>query len=251
MGCHPRTQTTQELPQGGTRPVHTMVLLHDLQHLALRMVRRPTSNTLGQGRSGQTSFNPQGELQGMEGMPPGCQRFIEPPPDDHGAEQRGNGRAMLPASTIGLSLPPQARWRLCMVLGFHMMQDPGHNPSANLPQQGAEFPLKLRHLLGCRLIVEKLIKETHPMGKGTGELRHQRPQGGCQQDLCRCRMDHREAPDQRHDGCWILPPCYAKEPLASNRIRAGPESPFVGIARSHPPGGWVRGSPSAGPLRGP
>src|SRR5215475_7381724 len=94
--------------------------------------------------------------------------------------------------------------------------------------------LKLRHLLGRRLIVEELVKETHPMGKGTGELRHRRSQGGCQQDLGRCRMDHREASAQRYDGCWILPPCYEKELLASNRIRAGPESPFVGIARSHP-----------------
>jgi hypothetical protein len=133
MGRHPRTQTAQELPQGGTRPVHPMVMLYHLQHLALRMIRSPASNTLGQRRSGHTSFHTQGKLQGMDGTQPWHQRFIEPPPDDYGTEQRGKRGAMLPAATIGLSLEPQARRHLVRVVGLHVIQDPGDNAAAHLP----------------------------------------------------------------------------------------------------------------------
>src|SRR5919199_3052362 len=41
MGRHPRTQTAQELPQGGTRPVPPRGLRPHLQPLALRMLRSP------------------------------------------------------------------------------------------------------------------------------------------------------------------------------------------------------------------
>jgi len=230
----PCPQPPQELPQGGTRPGHPRGLWYALQPLALGMRRSPTANPLGQGRRSHPSFHPPGERHGLEGLPPGGPPFLEPPPDDHGAAQRGNGRALLPASTLDLALPPQARRRRCMVCGFHLRPAPGHNPAAHLPQQGAKFPLHLRHRLGWRLIVAKLLKEPPPRGKETGEVRHQRPHGGGQQDLGRCRLDQREAPAQRHEGCWLLPPGDAKEPLASNRLRAGPESPCVGIARSHP-----------------
>src|SRR5919205_2692108 len=64
LGRQPRTQTAQELPSWGTRPVHPRVLRYYRQHLALGMLCSPASDTLGQGRSGQPSFPTQGELQG-------------------------------------------------------------------------------------------------------------------------------------------------------------------------------------------
>src|SRR5262245_24482646 len=47
-------------------------------------------------------------------------------------------------------------------------------------------------------------------------------------------MDHRGAPDERHDGGWALPPCHHRWPLASNRMYPVLQTSSVGIARSHP-----------------
>src|SRR5919108_681697 len=105
------------------------------------MICSPASNTLGQRRRGQTSFHTQGKLQGMDGTPPGQQRFIEPPPDDHGTEQRGKRSTMLPAATIGLSLEPQARRHLFSTYGLPVIQDPGHNATSYLTQQHVQLTL--------------------------------------------------------------------------------------------------------------
>jgi len=72
---------------------------------------------------------------------------------------------MFPAPTIEPSLKAYARRCRGIVLGLHMIQDPGHNTSADLTQQRVEFPLKAGHLLRGRLVMEELIKQTHPMGE--------------------------------------------------------------------------------------
>jgi hypothetical protein len=86
MGSHPSTQTAQELAQRGTRPRHAMVMHQHLQNLTLRMIGGPPANAFGQRRRGQASFNTQLELQRMDRTQPWRQWFVEPPPDDHGAE---------------------------------------------------------------------------------------------------------------------------------------------------------------------
>jgi hypothetical protein len=101
----------------------------------------------------------------MYGMDASFQRFVEASPHVHSAKQRRHSATLLRASTIDSSLKLQTRRRLCGVLGLHMIQDPSHNPSADLTQQRTELPLKLRHLLRCRLLVEALIKQAHTLGE--------------------------------------------------------------------------------------
>jgi hypothetical protein len=92
-------------------------------------------------------------------------RFIEASPHVHRAKQCRPSATMFPSSTIEPSLKPQTRRGLCVVVGLHTIQDPGQNTSADLTQQRAELPLKRRHLLGSRLIVEKLIKQANALGE--------------------------------------------------------------------------------------
>src|SRR5262249_1017730 len=53
-----------------------------------------------------------------------------------------------------------------------------------------------------RLLVEALIEQASPLREGTRELHHQRPQGGCQQDLGRRSVNHRGAPECEE--YWLL-----------------------------------------------
>ncbi len=98
---------------------------------------------------------------------------------------------MLPASPIGLSLPPQTRRGLFRAFGLYMIQHPGDNAAAHIPQEGAEFPLKGRHVLGCRFVVEEVLNEPSALRQRARQLPNQWLEGGCQQDFGRCRMDHR------------------------------------------------------------
>jgi len=100
------------------------------------------------------------QLQGMDRTPPWRQRFVEPPPDNHRAKQRGNRGAMLATSTRGLALEPQARRRLVRAVGLEVIQDPGDHTAANLSSKCAELPLKGGHLLRGRLVVQELINPT-------------------------------------------------------------------------------------------
>ena len=62
-------------------------------------------------------------------------------------------------------------------------------------------------------------------------------------------MHHREAPGQRNDGCWTLPPCHDKKPLASPCIRADSKLSSMGRARSHPGAGGARADEAHAKLR--
>jgi hypothetical protein len=82
---------------------------------------------------------------------------------------------MLPSSTIGLPLPPEASWHLFREFRFHVVQHPGHNPATNGLEHGAQFSLKRRHLLGCRLLVKKVIDESGAMRQRTRQLHDEGP----------------------------------------------------------------------------
>ena len=93
------------------------------------------------------------------------QGFVKASPHVHRAKKCCPRVALFPSSPRESSLKSHARRRFCGVLGLQMIQDPGQNASAHLPQQRAKFPRKVRHLLGRRLVVEELIQQTHPMGE--------------------------------------------------------------------------------------
>jgi hypothetical protein len=93
------------------------------------------------------------------------QGFVKASPHVHRAKKCCPRVALFPSSPRESSLKAHARRRFCGVLGLQTIQDPGQNASAHLPQQRAKFPLKFRHLLGRRLVVEELIQQTHPMGE--------------------------------------------------------------------------------------
>ena len=170
----------------------------------------------------------------MPGMALVCQRCIQAPPYLSGANERCHSTPRPPTATLELSLTLQARGSLGIVLRFSVSQDPGHHAPACLAYQRVELPLKHRHRPGRQRIVEQLIQQAHTWGAWAGEVPNPGPQGSCHQDLCRCRMHPRGAPDERHDGCWALPPCHHWWPLASHRIHSGALSSSMGIARSHP-----------------
>src|SRR2546422_571408 len=98
----------------------------------------------------------------MHGMDTAFQRFVEASPHVHGAKTCRYSATMFRTSTIDPSLKVHTRRSLCGVAGLQMIQDPSHNTSADLTQQRAELPLKRRHLLRCRLLVEALINQVHP-----------------------------------------------------------------------------------------
>ena len=101
----------------------------------------------------------------MNGMDASFQRFVEASPHVHGAKECRHSAPMFRATTIDPVLKVHTRRRRFGVLGLQMIQDPSHNTSAHLTQQRTEFPLKLRHLRRCRLLVEALLKQAHPLGE--------------------------------------------------------------------------------------
>ena len=103
------------------------------------------------------------------------QRFVEPTPDVHRAKQGGNRGAMLPSSTIGLPLQPEASWHLFRAFRFQVIQHPGHHPATNFLEQGAQFALKRRHLLRRRFLVKEVIDESGAMRQRTRELHDEGP----------------------------------------------------------------------------
>ena len=101
----------------------------------------------------------------MYGMDASFQRFVEASPHVHGAKERCHSATMFRTSTIDLALKLHTRRSFFGVLGLQMIQDPPHNTSANLTSQCTQCPLKLRHLLGCRLLVEALLNQAHTLGE--------------------------------------------------------------------------------------
>src|SRR5215467_16000887 len=91
------------------------------------------------------------------------QGFVQASPHVHRAKKYCPHVVLFPSSPIESALKSHARRRRYGVLGLQMIQEPDQNASANLAQQRAEFPLKFRHLLGRRLVVEELLQQTHPM----------------------------------------------------------------------------------------
>src|SRR2546427_9424506 len=147
-----------------------MVLCHDVQHLTLRVIHSPAPHALGQCGGRYPGFHPETAFQRMEGAGASLQRFIEVTPYLHCANQRCPCATIRAPSTIEPSLPPQARRRLGGVCGLYVIHYPSHNASANLTQQGVEFPCKICHLLWRRLLVlEELLKQFDAMGEQAGE----------------------------------------------------------------------------------
>src|SRR5690349_18431410 len=96
------------------------------------MIGSPLPDTLSQRWSSQTGFNPQTEFQRVDRSCTWRQRFVESPPDDHGAKQRRKAGTMLTTSTIDPSLKLQARQRLIRAVGLHVVQHPHHDTAADL-----------------------------------------------------------------------------------------------------------------------
>jgi hypothetical protein len=101
----------------------------------------------------------------MNGAALSLERFVESPPYLYGAKKRGQSAGMFRASTIEMArkLHP----RRCLLVGCRLqtIQHPSHDPPAHVAQQETEVALKGHHLLGCRLIVDKLINEADTTGE--------------------------------------------------------------------------------------
>ena len=82
---------------------------------------------------------------------------------------------MLPSSTLGLPLQPEASWHLFRAFRFHVIQHPGHNPAPHFLEQGAQLSLKRRRLLGGRLLVKKGRDESGSMRQRTRQLHDEGP----------------------------------------------------------------------------
>jgi len=125
-----------------------MVISQPLQHVALGMIGSPDADAFRQRGCHHTGFYTQAEPLWVDRRRVRHQRFIEPTPDGHRAKRSGSRGAVLPSSTIGLSLQSEARWHHCRSFRFHVVQPPGHNPATNLLEKGAQGSLKRRHLWG-------------------------------------------------------------------------------------------------------
>ena len=142
-----------------------VVSLQHRQYVPLGVIDCPLTDALGERGGCSTGFNSSLEFQRMHGMDTSFQRFVEASPHVYGAKKRRHSATMFRASTLDPSRTLHTRRSLFGVRGLHMMQDPSHNTSANLTQQRTEIPLKLRHLLRGRLLVEALINQAHTLGE--------------------------------------------------------------------------------------
>jgi hypothetical protein len=115
-----------------------VVSLQHRQDLPLRVIGCPLTDALGSCGGCYTGFNAYVEFQRMNGMDASFPWFIEAPPHVHGAKECRHSATMFCTSTIDPALKVRTRRGLFGVLGLHMMQDPRHNTSANLPQQRTE-----------------------------------------------------------------------------------------------------------------
>ena len=66
---------------------------------------------------------------------------------------------------------------------FFVQSHPSHDPPSYVAQQYTEVALKGHHILGCRLIVDKLINESDTTGERARQLPHEGFKSCCQQNL--------------------------------------------------------------------
>ena len=96
---------------------------------------------------------------------------------------------------------------------FFVQSHPSHDPPSYVAQQYTEVALKGHHILGCRLIVDKLINESDTTGERARQLPHEGFKSCCQQNLDWRRMDHGGASCKWNDGDEVSPPFHQRCPL--------------------------------------
>jgi hypothetical protein len=162
MHSHAVSQALKHFAQGGTGPMDTMVFFQQFEDVMLRVIRTPATHSLGQSRGGQTRFDPQAQLQGMNGTPASLKRFIESPPYLYGPKERRHRARVLAATPIEMPFKLDPSRGLLIVFRLEAIQSPGHDASSYFAQQRTEFPFKSHRLLGRGVILEKLINEANP-----------------------------------------------------------------------------------------
>src|SRR5215213_2916261 len=194
LGGHPCTQLSQYLAQGGACPRHAMGSLDNLQHLVWGVVGGPGAYAFSESRCGQARFDPQTQLQGMHGVAAVPTRFVEAAPQSDGPKERAHDMRMFAAAARETALEQPPGRRLAVGIGLEAVEGPCHDPSSNLAKQGAALAFKGHGGFGCRLGVDKPVKEPGAPGEQARTLHDEGRKGRCQQGLGWRRMDHQGAP---------------------------------------------------------
>lgn len=103
----------------------TVVFCQQLKHLMLGVIRTPTSHPLGQSWGGQTRFDPQAQLQRMDGASAPLKRLVEAPPYLYGSKQRCHRVGVLAATPIEMPLKLNPSMGFLVVFRLQVMSGVG------------------------------------------------------------------------------------------------------------------------------
>src|SRR4029434_11155429 len=110
-------------------------------------------------RCGQARFDPQVQLQGMDGTAAASTRFVESAPERYRPKERAHALRVLATAAIETAFERHPGRGLAVSFGLQAIEGPRHAPSSNLTQQVAELTFKRHGRRRRWLGVDKPIKE--------------------------------------------------------------------------------------------
>src|SRR5918998_3646964 len=119
----------------------------------------------------------------MNGATSMAKGFVEPTPQGHRPKEWAHDTRGLAAAAIETARQRHPPRGLVVSVRFDSLERPRHDPSSNLAKQRTELSFKRHSGFGCRLGVDKRVKEPGAPGEQTRKLHDKGLKGRCQQGL--------------------------------------------------------------------